>query len=119
MDTTFYNGMVQTATNLLQKFGQTVIITRTSGSITNVHNSNGVVLDTKPYTLNDVGSIGHRISNDKIDVGDDVLYLDNSFEPKPGDRIQYNDQDRVIADPVIVLNPASIKLVYQILARHG
>lgn len=105
-----YDRLHATADRLITKYGQPVVLSRTSadGSVATI-NTTGLVVDTVKHALSDSG----------IQIGDDVLLLHSSQEPIPTDRINYNGLSRVVVDPIVQINPANKVLAFRCYARAG
>jgi len=102
--------MAARAAKLIERFGDRVKLTSTAagGSVTTSY-AQGVKVATITHTLGDSG----------VAIGDDKILLEAGATPQPGDRIEYGGESRVIVDPVIVLKPASVRVLVECYARAG
>lgn len=105
-----YQRTAVAAKRLIDRFGQVMRFSRTSpaGAITR-YEARGLVASTVKSTIGESG----------IAVGDDKLLIEADAVPKPGDRVVYNDQSRVIKEPVITINPGGTRVLVECYAEVG
>ena len=105
-----YDRLQGTADRLIDRFGQTMTLTRTQ--------PNGVVVSMVTRGVV-VGTVKHQHADSGVSIGDDRILLDHNVIPKPADRIAYNGSSRVLVDPVIATNPGGTLLAFECYARAG
>jgi len=96
---------------LIERFGLLATLTRT-------HPATGTVTTTTARALK-AATITRTLADSGIAIGDDKLLVEAGASVQPGDRIVYGDEDRVIVDPVIVINPGSTRVLLECYARAG
>lgn len=106
----FYDRMRATADRMIAKYGRAVTITRTSpvGAVS--------TFTSKAVTLR---TVKHALADSNISIGDNMLLLDATVTPQPGDRITDGVDSRVLVDPVIPIRPAETVLAFECYARLG
>lgn len=110
MTTFAYSRISATADRLIARFGQAATLTHTD--------TLGVV-SSRPVQCVNLGTVKHALADSNISIGDDRLLLDRSAAPQPGDRIAYDDESRVIVDPVAPIRPGPVVIAYECFARLG
>lgn len=110
MTAAVYKRLAKTAARLIAKYGVPATITRTDdlGTIT--------ALQTRSVTT---GTVKYALADSNINIGDDILLLDGSVTPLPGDRIAYGDSNRVLVNPVSPIKPADLVMAFECYARPG
>ena len=85
----FYDDMAATAADLLEEFGAPITFTRTVGEVRNpVTGAITTPGSTQPFTPNGVivPIKARLIDGTRIKAGDQVMIIDNSFEPLMSDK---------------------------------
>ncbi len=106
-----YSRIRATADKLIARFGQAATLSSTDPAT-------GAVTTRVAKAVN-MGPVKHTLGDSGVSIGDDRLLLDHAAAPKPGDRVAYGAESRVIVDPVSPIQPGDTVLGFEIYARAG
>jgi len=119
MSAAFYDRMAQTAGRLIDRFGMSITVTRTTGG--SVNPITGAVTPGQITTFTPKG-VFQRVPEDLVDgsrilASDRLLLLDDTVAVQMTDRISVGAQQWPIEE-ITVVQPATVPLVYVVRVRQ-